>query len=155
MDRFRKAMKSGTISATTILFVLEIWSLRESPKFVLIFVLRFFMSGAKKPTTTSYLVHGVPGSSRRYGWFHLEVTCSTSCVGIVQNPLTSKSEILSVILAHPNKTRATAQKFVPTTMRLQRRFDRLPILISRTFLNSRLIYQVGNACELKGPADRP
>jgi hypothetical protein len=40
-------------------------------------------------------------------------------------------------------------------MRLQQRFDRLPILISRTFLNSRLIYQVGNACELKGPADRP
>jgi hypothetical protein len=91
----------------------------------------------------------------RYGWFLLEITCSTSCVGIVQNPLTSKNEILSGILAYPNKTSATTQKFVPTTMRLQRRFDRLPILISRTFLNSRLIYRVGNAPELKGPADRP
>jgi hypothetical protein len=90
-----------------------------------------------------------------YGWFHLEITWSTSCVGIVQNPLTSKNEILSGILAYPNKTSATTQKFVPTTMRLQRRFDRLSILISGTFLNSRLIHQVGNAPEFKGPAYRP
>ena len=77
----------------------------------------------------------------QYGWFHLEITCSTSCVGIVQNPLTSKSKILSGILAYPNNTSATTQKFVPTTMRLQRRFHCLTILISPTFLNSRLVHQ--------------
>ena len=62
------------------------------------------------------------------------------------------------LFRHPRtlkNTSGTTQKIVHTTMRLQRRFDRLPLLISPTFLIARLTYQVGKAPELKGPADRP
>ena len=84
-----------------------------------------------------------------YGWFHVEITCCTSYVGIAQNSPTSESEIFSSILAHSNNTSGITHKIDHTTKWLQRQFDRLPILISPTFLNSRLIYEVGKALNWK------